>query len=131
MIAIHLGGYFFFDKFAKFSEVQACDINDYDSSNYSGIVDSIKGLGAGSYQECMDTMVSLFQKMDLDGNKMVDRCENAKFLKGIGNTDEYASKFSSAQSLPQAQEWCKYVVIDAFDTVDHFEKDQDFLTLIF
>jgi len=41
MIAIHLGGYLFFDKFAKYSEVQACDINDYDSSNYSGIVDSI------------------------------------------------------------------------------------------
>ena len=68
--------------------------------------------------------------MDLDGNKYVDRCENAKFLKGIGNTDEYALNYSSSQSLPQAQEWCKYAVIDAFDTVE-YEKDKDFLTLIF
>lgn len=78
----------------------------------------------------MDKMQSIFNKMDLNGDKYIDRCENAKFLHGIGNTEDYAKNYSSAQSLPQAQEWCKYVIIDAFDTVSE-EKDDDFLSLLF
>lgn len=39
MEAVAIGGYLMYENFAKFKEVQACDINDYDSSNYSGIVD--------------------------------------------------------------------------------------------
>lgn len=75
-------------------------------------------------------MVSIFNKMDLNGDHYVDRCEHAKFLRGIGNTDEYAKNYSSAGSLQQAKEWCKYLVIDAFDTVSE-EKDEDFLSLLF
>jgi hypothetical protein len=38
--------------------------------------------------------------MDIDGNNYVDRCEDAKFLKGIGNTEEYALTYSTSRSLP-------------------------------
>ena len=66
--------------------------------------------------------------MDIDGNNYVDRCEDAKFLKGIGNTEEYALTYATSRSLPQVLELCDYLVIDAFD--EPKEEDTDFLSLL-
>jgi len=49
MEAIYSGAYLFADKFKGFHEVHACDVNEHDSSNYSGIVDDIKGLTQNTY----------------------------------------------------------------------------------
>jgi len=67
--------------------------------------------------------------MDLDGNNYIERCEDAKFLKGIGNTDEYSLTYSSARTLPQAMDICNYLVIDAFDQQE--KADDSLMTLIF
>ena len=42
--AVYIGAWWFADKFKGFHEVHACDVNDYDSSQYSGIIDDFKGL---------------------------------------------------------------------------------------
>jgi hypothetical protein len=48
----------------------------------------------------MDIIANIAKQSDLDGNNYVDRCENAKFLKGIGNTDMYSLHFATGLSLP-------------------------------
>lgn len=77
----------------------------------------------GSYQECLDLASTFHKQVDIDGNNFIDRCEDAKFLKGIGNTEHYSLHFASSRSLPQIQQICKYVIIDAFDEPMDIEKD--------
>jgi len=48
----------------------------------------------------LNVVENIFRQVDTDGNNYIDRCENAQFLKGIGNTDKYSMYFSSAGSLP-------------------------------
>lgn len=112
-----LGAHWFYSYsgFADFKPVENCDLNDVDASRYDGLVSQIEKLSLGSYDECMNVIATVAKQMDLDGNNYVDRCEDAKFLKGIGNTAEYASTYASSRSLPEVQRLCHWVIIDAFE----------------
>ena len=116
------------EEFGKFKGVQACDLGDYSSSTYNGFVDQIKNIPQGTYDECLSTIDNIVRAMDLNNDGIVDRCENAKFLKGIGNTDEYASEYSGSVSLLSAQSICKYYVIDAFESAE--APDTGLMTLL-
>ena len=125
---VTLGGEYMWDTFGKFKEVQNCDLGDYSSSTYNGFVDQIQNIPQGTYAECLSTIDNIVRAMDLNSDGIVDRCENAKFLKGIGNTDEYAANYSGSVSLVQAQEICKYYVIDAFESAE--APDTSLMTLL-
>lgn len=73
-------------------------------------------------------MTNAAKQMDIDGNNYIDRCENAKFLKGIGNTEEYSLTYASSGSLVQALQLCDYLVIDAFD--EPKDENSDFMSLL-
>jgi len=48
---------------------------------------------------------------------MIDRCEDAKFLFAIGNTEEYSLNYGGYGTLPELQGYCATVVPDAFDVI--------------
>jgi len=87
------------------------------------MVSGFANLSQGTYQECMDFMKSAAQANDLNNDKFIDRCESAKFLKGIGNSEEYSLNYASSGNLLDLQHYCKIVVIDAFDMEDDVEDD--------
>lgn len=125
-----LGAHWFYAEsgFADFKPVKNCDLDDVDSSRYNGLVSDIESISLKSYQECKDIFSNIAKQMDIDGNNYVDRCEDAKFLKGIGNTDEYALTYSTSRSLPQVLQLCDYLVIDAFDQPK--DEDDDVMKLL-
>lgn len=55
---------------------------------------------------CKASMMKIFKTADLDHNGIISRCENAKFLVGIGNTGEYALQFSEMKTLPGLYSGC-------------------------
>lgn len=44
--------------------------------------------------------------MDFNQNVMIDKCETATLLEAIGNTEEYARKFSYRADINSAQKYC-------------------------
>lgn len=126
---IIMGGYWFAMNYMKFKPVENCDLGSVDNSKYSNIVSDFEGLTQSTYTECMAVMKTTSNTIDLNNDGFIDRCENAKFLKAIGNSEEYSLNYSSSGSLLGLQEYCKVVVIDAFDTIAE-EQDDDLLQTI-
>jgi len=116
-------------NYMKFKPVENCDLGSVDNSKYSNIVSDFEGLTQSTYTECMAVMKTTSNTIDLNNDGFIDRCENAMFLKAIGNSEEYSLNYSSSGSLLGLQEYCKVVVIDAFDTIAE-EQDDDLLQTI-
>jgi hypothetical protein len=95
--------FYAYSGFADFKPAANCDLDDIDASRYSGLVSQIEGLTQGTYQECLDVIANVAKQVDVNGNNYIERCEDAKFLKAIGNTDEYSLNYSSERVLPYGQ----------------------------
>lgn len=119
------GGYYFSYYFAKFYPVsETCDVDSYDATDYSSFDSAFASIPDGSYDQCLSTMKSIFNSLDLDNNGQIDRCEDAKFLLWANDGNkEYAMNYSGYGNLNDLQHYCKFMVIDAFDqpdTTDYF-----------
>lgn len=115
---IMAGGYYMVYTFGHFYPLSNCPVTDFESSTYTNLKSQIEGLSQGTYQECLTSMEGIFNAIDLDNNGYVDRCEDAKFLMAIGNTEEYALNFTGTTNLPYLQGYCKHMVVDAFDQME-------------
>ena len=73
--------YFFFQGFEP---LRGCDLAEVDESYYSDVRTLIAS--QTDLQSCKKAMYKLFRLADLDKSGMIDRCENAKFIYGLGNT---------------------------------------------
>ena len=84
---------------AKDGEDFQCDINGLgDKSGYSGlqsVFESIK-----DKQSCLDNIGKAFAILDLNGDHLLSRCEDAAFQVAMGSSEEYSKKFSAAYTLP-------------------------------
>ena len=50
---------------------------------------------SSTLEDCYENLPKAFEIMDLNGNGVLERCEDATFLHNImGNTKEYAKKYS-------------------------------------
>jgi hypothetical protein len=127
---IIMGGYWFAMNYMKFKPVENCDMGNVNTAKYSNIVGDFKNLNQGTYDQCITVMKGVSKTIDLNEDGFIDRCENAKFLKAIGNSEEYALNYSSSGSLLELQEYCKVVVIDAFDTLKDEQEDDLLQTII-
>ncbi len=47
-----------------------------------------------SLETCKQFLPQLFNLIDLNGNGLLDRCEDANLLNILGNTEEYSKKYS-------------------------------------
>lgn len=55
---------------------------------------------------CKKAVQNIFRLVDLDHSNTISRCENAKFLYGMGNTSEYALQYSEIKILPYLYDMC-------------------------
>lgn len=56
---------------------------------------------------CKKAVQNIFRLVDLDKSNVISRCENAKFLYGMGNTSEYALQYSEIKILPYLYDMCE------------------------
>ena len=80
-----------------FKELEDCDLEGIDESYYSP-VRTLIGQQV-DMASCKTTVKEIFRIGDLDGNGHISRCENAKFLYGMGNSQKYALNYNEEKSL--------------------------------
>lgn len=112
--AIIVGSVVFFNQFMVFKDVPGCDVTEVQESHYDDVRTYIAS--QTDLPTCKSAMQSIFRIADLDRNGWIDRCENAKFLYGIGNTAEYALSFSEIKTLPSLYQSCYVRFTDHFNS---------------
>lgn len=118
LTAIMVGGYVFTFEFYKFFPVASdCEITDVSASTYEPVKTGIPLIFEGTYAECKANMATWFNILDLNNDGFVDRCEDAKFLYGVGNTEEYSQNYAGMVNLPELQALCAQLVPSAFDEI--------------
>lgn len=115
---IILGSYMFASQFSGFKRLEGCNLDDVNESYY----EPVRPLIASEVDlvSCKAAVKSIFKLADLDNSQSISRCENAKFLYGMGNTSEYALKYSEIKILPYLYDMCEkkfpaYMVKDKKD----------------
>jgi len=102
--AIMVGGQYFFLNFFQFKDAQDCDLSQVDVSTYKDVATQIASIT--DLATCKAVKKKLFMLADLNKDNAISRCENAKFLFGIGNTQEYALSYSMIETLPDMYHTC-------------------------
>lgn len=117
LTVIMLGGGWFFNSFPLFKANlgDTCDLSKVSSSTYSSIKNLIPTLRDMSYADCQSAVANSFNTIDLNKDGVVTQCEDAKFLVGIGNSDEYAQTYPGSYSLSDVKSMCDWIVPDGFD----------------
>lgn len=69
-------------------------------------------------------MKEWFGELDQNKDGFIDRCEDATFLRGVGNTIEYSLNYAGEASLADVQGVCKMYVLTAFDDIAEMDKDK-------
>jgi len=100
---ISLGGFIFYLIFDPLDDTPECNF-DVDTSHYDGVAAILSQFK--DYESCLANIDDVFNKMDLDNNGYIERCEDAAFQHFMGSTKEYAAKFSSAFSAASARALC-------------------------
>lgn len=132
---IMMGGYFF-AAFVVFmygfgDPLENCDLSNVNSSDYSSngelFVDGIiPNLNQGTLKECQANMKLLFKAIDVKNDGFIDKCDDAKFLKASGASDEYALTFGGTGSLYELTQYC-YAIVPGAD----MEKPDEFMDLVY
>lgn len=94
---IILGSHIFAYMYLDFDRLENCNLDDVNESYY----EPVRALVASEVDlpSCKKAVKAIFRIADLDGSNSISRCENAKFLYGMGNSSEYALKYSEAKTL--------------------------------
>jgi len=98
---ISFGGAIFKFFFIKFDDDFDCDLK---SANYSGVQTIMDAMD--DEEDCLKTMVDAFKIVDLDGDHVISRCEDASYQVAMGASKEFALKYSTTWTLAAAQQWC-------------------------
>ena len=95
---IILGSHIFAYMYLGFDRLENCNLDDVNESYY----EPVRSLVASEVDlpSCKKAVKAIFRIADLDGSNSISRCETAKFLYGMGNSSEYALKYSEAKTLP-------------------------------
>ena len=114
--AFIIGAYVFAFNFLGFGRAPAdCDPANLDGVDYSYALTAIPNLGDGDYEECIEAMDKIFDIVDINKDSYIDKCEDAKFLKAYGNTDEYALEYPGMATRDDLHKICMWAVPDGFD----------------
>lgn len=84
-------------NYIQIKELDDCDLDGVDESYYS----DVRSLIAQEVDiaSCKNAVKQIFRIADLSGNGHIDKCENAKFLYGLGNSQKYALNYNEEKSL--------------------------------
>lgn len=103
---IILGSNMFAMNFFEFKRLEDCNLDDVDESYYEPVRPYIAS--EVDLASCKAAVKNIFKLADLDHTQRIDRCENAKFLYGMGNTSEYALKYNEVKVLPMLYDFCAH-----------------------
>jgi len=92
--AISLGGFIFMLEFVSLDDDWDCEIDEsVDISKYSGAFPFINSMT--SYEDCLTKIDSVFPFFDDNNDGFLSRCEDYQFQYVLGETKEFARKFSA------------------------------------
>ena len=110
---------FAFTLFNFGQEPEYCDVEDVNEGIYGNIAQEMEDMHNQTLDYCLTTVTEWFKTIDLDSNGVVDRCEDAKFLRYLGNTQEYSLQYSDITGLTAAKDMCYHVIPDAYNQMEH------------
>lgn len=94
---IIFAGHYLASEKLNFGELTECDLDGVDTSYYSGVLPLIAT--ELDIPSCKVAVKQIFRIADLDKDGHINRCENAKFLYGMGNSQKYALNYNEERSL--------------------------------
>lgn len=99
-----LGSNMFAMNYGVFKRLEDCNLDDVDESYY----EPVRALIASEVDlvSCKAAVKQIFKIADLDGSQVISRCENAKFMYGLGNSSEYSLLYSEIKNLPMLFDMC-------------------------
>lgn len=113
-----------------FKDLQGCVLTDVEESHYNDVRTLIAS--QSDLDTCKSSMLGIYKIVDFDKSGTISRCESAQFLYGVGNTEEYALKYSAIETLPGLYNYCQqkfgvYAWKDPMmlDNHDHDHDDDD------
>lgn len=103
---IAFGGHYFGMQHMNYLDTIECDLNLYDDATKQEMLGYFTKFT--SKEACYENILSLMALIDVNKNKIVDRCEDANFMQVLdpNNTDEYVIKFSHTQPLSTWKQRC-------------------------
>jgi len=104
MVGAWLFAYYFISN--GIAPLTGCDLAEVDESYYFDVRTLIAS--QTDLETCKKSVYKIFRLADLDKSGMVDRCENAKFIYGLGNTQEYALNYNMIITLPYLYSFCSH-----------------------
>lgn len=81
----------------KFNELEECDLEGLDKSHYAAAFSLLAQ--QVDMPSCKASVKAIFRIADLDNNGHISRCESAKFMYAIGNTQKYALNYNQEEAL--------------------------------
>lgn len=103
---ISLGGYVFMLFNTSLDDDWTCELDDNITiSNYAGAFPYI--LSMTSYDDCMSKIDEVFPFFDDNGDGFISRCEDAQFQHAVGETKEFAIKFSNPFTRESFRKICE------------------------
>lgn len=81
----------------KFNELENCDLEGLDRSHYADAANLLAQ--QVDMPSCKASVKAIFRIADLDNNGHISRCESAKFMYAIGNTQNYALNYNQEEAL--------------------------------
>lgn len=104
--AISLGGFIFMMSYTSLDDEFDCEIKDgVDFNSYAGAYPYINSMT--DLADCMTKIDSVFPFMDRNNDGFISRCEDATFMYVIGETREFAMKFSAPFTKDSFRKICE------------------------
>lgn len=99
-----LGSNMFAMNYGVFKRLEDCNLDDVDESYY----EPVRAIIASQVdlESCKAAMKQIFKIADVDKSQNITRCENAKFMYGLGNSSEYSLMYSEIKNLPMLFDMC-------------------------
>jgi hypothetical protein len=94
---IIFAGMFYASNYIKVPELEDCDLAGVDRSYYA-VIPSLIATEV-DIASCKTAVKAIFRIGDTSGDGYIDRCENAKFLYGLGNSQKYALNYGEEKTL--------------------------------
>jgi len=125
---IGIGGWLFANRFLVYPDPEDCSFQGIlDNNNrYDNLPERVASLTTSSYSQCLKTISAIFYQLDVNNDELVDKCEQAKALRVLGNTDDYSRNFSGYYSKSRVKALCKNIVLDAFDDIYEPYPERDY-----
>lgn len=102
--AISIGGQIFSMQFLTFDDGFTCEIQNVSASHYDAAFATRSSMT--DRESCYEKIPEIFKILDLNGDGIIEKCEDATFMATVGEDLEYALKFSGRFDLAALKMVC-------------------------